>query len=144
MEHRVMGGVVGIRPIHPPRRNMRSGGLWASMVRICTLKSGCGATGDIVLAATHVKVVDRIASGVISRDIQRIEVVPLIFDLRTMSHFKAHAAEDVQDGIHRGGNGMAASATGWQTGFGGIQKSGRELACSRLAFRSWKAPSNAA
>ena len=76
----------------------------------------------------------------IGRDIQRIEVVPLIFDLRTMGHFKAHTAEDVQDGIHRGGNGMATSATGWQTGFGGIQKRGRRACLFQVGFPLLEGP----
>ena len=74
------------------------------------------------------------------RDIQRIEVVPLIFDLRTMSHFKAHAAEDVQDRIHRGGNRMAASATGWQTAPVDPCR-GRRACLFQVGFPPWKAPS---
>ena len=44
----------------------------------------------------NIKGVLHIASGVVGRDVERREVVPLILELWTGRHIEAHAGEDIR------------------------------------------------
>ena len=109
MEHRGVGGVQLVGPVHPAGaddvdRRLRG----RSMVRTCTGEVWVRSTRpDLdVAVAVGARDVERVLHGprgVVLREVQRVEVEPLGLELRALRDLPAHRDEDVLDpGHHRG------------------------------------------
>src|SRR4249919_1975727 len=55
------------------------------------------------------------ARRVVRREVQRLEVVPVVLDLRTIGQRIAQATEDVGDALQRAADGMDSTARGVAT-----------------------------
>ena len=81
---------------------IRIGGCCASMVRICTGEVWVRSTGGGCVALC--RQVERVVVGarrVVCGDVQRAEIDPVDFDVRTFGDRAAHGAEDGGDLLHR-------------------------------------------
>ena len=83
---------------HLPGLTTYSGSGRVSMARICTGEVWVRrTTPDVLLAVRpgHEERVLHLAGRVVGREVERVEVVPLGLDLRSLGHLVAHADEDV-------------------------------------------------
>src|SRR3546814_6492308 len=67
-------------------------------------------------AIAEVKGVVHRARRVVRREVQRLEVVPVVLDLRAVGQLVAQAAEDVGDALDRAADRMQAAARGVAAG----------------------------
>ena len=80
----------------------RIGGSCVSMVRICTGEVCVRSTGGGSLPRRG-RQIERVVVGarrMMRRDVQRAEIVPVAFDVRTLGDGAAHGAEDRGDFLH--------------------------------------------
>ena len=84
---------------------IRTGGGVFSITRICTvlvwLRSSSGSSWCRFRAAWQVEVVQRVAGRMCGRDVEGLEVVPLVLDLRPVGHGEAEPAHDVLQFLDR-------------------------------------------
>ena len=77
---------------------IRNGGLPASMVRICTglvwVRSSSGRPSPLGL---QVEGVEHLPGRMLGRDVERLEIVPVVLDVRAFGHGEAHVGEDRDD-----------------------------------------------
>ena len=81
----------------------------------------------------QVEVVQRITCRMCQRNIQRLEVVPLVFDLRTVRHRKAQPAHDAFEFFDRLGDGMQTPQSHAAARQRGIEFS--DGSCATLSIR---------
>ena len=84
---------------------IRTGGGCFSITRICTvlvwLRSSSGVAAPVRRSPSpapprdQIKILQRIAGRMLERDVERLEVVPLVFDLRPLGRREAEPAHDV-------------------------------------------------
>ena len=107
MEHRVVGGVGGVGAVdaaerHDPQRRLtilHDANLHGARLR--PEQQRIGPAGDC-----EIEVVERVASRVLARNRQGLEVVPLIFDLGPVYALEAQPAHDLLNAADRLGDRM--------------------------------------
>ena len=131
VEHRVVRRVVLVGTIHPAGRDDADGRL-RRLLHHADLHGRRLRTQQRRRWAervAEVEVVQRITRGVRLRDIQRNEVVPVVFDLRPLVVVKAHAGEDLDQLINRLADDVASAKHRCAGGLGDVEdRAGR---CSR-------------
>ncbi len=99
MEHRRVGLVV-VGAVDPARRDDPAGG--AVRLHVADLhRRGVRAQhvgrAVVALGAVHVEGVVLLPGGVLGRDVEGVEIVPVGLDLRALGHGEAHVGEDRDD-----------------------------------------------
>ena len=148
------------RPCRADRRGrsemIRTGGGVFSITRICTvlvwLRSKAATGGRpvdvgspparpvVALMDVQVEVFQRIAGRVLGRDVQGLEVVPLVLDLRPLGHGEPQPAHDLLQLLDRLRDRVQMAQAGADAGHRGIEpsdcgSSGRDAEASRSCSR---------
>ena len=116
-----MGGV-GIHAVNAPGRNNADGRIFFIQHIADLNRRGVGAQ---YVAVFHVKGVLHSARRMVGGNIQRLEIVKIVFDFRAVGHFKAHAVKQLDNALQGEGNrvqtaaALAAAGQSHIQGFGG-------------------------
>ncbi len=96
MEHWCVGLVI-VAAIHPTRRDHADRG--AGFLHRADLHRRCVGTQNmrravVALGTVHIEGVKFLTGRMVRRDVQRVEIIPVILDLRTLGHLEPHIGEN--------------------------------------------------
>ena len=122
-----MGGV-GINTVHAAWGDDADGRILFVQHIADLNRRGMGAQH---VAVFHIKGILHGARGVVLRDIERLEVVEIVFDFGAVGHIEAHAVKEFDHALQGQGNRMQAAALLTAAGQSNVECLGGQL---RLQF----------
>ena len=118
-----MGGV-GIDAVHAAGSDDADGRVFLVQHIADLNRRGVGTQ---YVAVFDIKSILHRAGGVVLRDVQRLEVVEIVFDFGAVGYFKTHAVKEFDHALQSKGNRMQAAGGLSAAGQSNIQGFGRQL-----------------